>query len=298
MCASALILSVSLMMTASRADEPNRFSSQSISNQDRGELLIQSLRSRSASERWLLLRKERELRQQLENTRKNSTSGESVPPAEIGGNLPAPILSKPFPTAEQIQQKVFNPEPLDLNPLSEQPALPEFREPIPIAQSKTEKVPRPKTAETPEQLRKITEILPYHDYSPETFSKKAPGNKLPEEKWTTKPYVPRNFENVLFTWEATNLYHNPLYFEDPALERYGHTYPDYIQPFASAGRFGVQLLGLPYQMTIDPIRKKDYTLGWYRPGECAPKLLYQIPWNKHAAAVQAGVTTGMFFLIP
>ena len=148
-------------------------------------------------------------------------------------------------------------------------------------------------------MRKITEIEPYHDYSPETASKKKLKRDFkPKEYWTSKPYTPRIFEDVLFTWEASDLYHNPLYFEDPALERYGHTYPDIVQPFASVGRFGLQLVGLPYQMTIDPICSKHYALGWYRPGECAPKLLYQIPWNTRAATVQAGVVTGLIFLIP
>ena len=54
----------------------------------------------------------------------------------------------------------------------------------------------------------------------------------------------------------------------------------------------------PYQMTIDPILKKTYSLGWYRPGEPAPMLLYQVPWNAEAAAAQAGVMTGLFFLVP
>jgi hypothetical protein len=51
-------------------------------------------------------------------------------------------------------------------------------------------------------------------------------------------------------------------------------------------------------MTIDPIYKKRYSLGYYRPGEYAPKKLYQIPLNLDAAIVEAGVVTGLFFLIP
>ena len=63
--------------------------------------------------------------------------------------------------------------------------------------------------------------------------------------------------------------------------------------------FTTQLLGLPYQMAIDPIHKRIYTLGWYRPGEgCIPKLCYLVPWNSKAAAIEAGVVTGLIFLIP
>ena len=112
------------------------------------------------------------------------------------------------------------------------------------------------------------------------------------------PYKERNFDEIVYAWEPTNLSYNPLYFEDAPLERYGHTHHPLLQPFVSATRFGVQLVGLPYQMTIDPIYKKRYTLGYYRPGEYAPKKLYQIPLNLDAAIVEAGVVTGMFFLIP
>ena len=112
------------------------------------------------------------------------------------------------------------------------------------------------------------------------------------------PYEDRVFVPTVLQWEAPNLTHLPLYFSDPALERYGHTYPFVVQPFVSAAKFGGQLLGLPYQMACDPIWCEQYALGWYRPGEVAPKLTYQIPLNAKAAAVQAGVTTGLFFLIP
>ena len=114
----------------------------------------------------------------------------------------------------------------------------------------------------------------------------------------TDPYVGRAYSNTCFQWRATDLYHNPLYFEDPGLERYGHTHWDAVQPFVSTGQFGLQLVGLPYQMTIDPMCKKMYTLGWYRPGECAPKKYYQIPWNTEAAFSQAAVVTGLFFVVP
>ncbi len=111
-------------------------------------------------------------------------------------------------------------------------------------------------------------------------------------------YPPRVFPGTVYQWEPSNFYHYPLYFEDPQLERYGHTYGCIAQPIASLARFSGQLVLLPYQMTLDPICTKQYTLGWYRPGECAPKLHYQFPLNAHAAAVQAAVVTGIFFAIP
>ena len=111
-------------------------------------------------------------------------------------------------------------------------------------------------------------------------------------------YPPRQFPGFIYQWEASNMYHYPLYFEDPALERYGHTRGCISQPVASIARFGTQLVFLPYQMTLDPVCTPMYTLGWYRPGDCAPKLHYQPPLNGTAALVEVGVVTGLFFAIP
>ncbi len=91
--------------------------------------------------------------------------------------------------------------------------------------------------------------------------------------------------------------YNPLYFQDVQLERYGHTY-GCLQPAVSLGRFGVQLIGLPYQMALDPPCKCVYPLGYYRPGECAPKLCYQIPLNARAAVDAAGFYSGLGVILP
>lgn len=109
-------------------------------------------------------------------------------------------------------------------------------------------------------------------------------------------YPVRNFAHINYCWEPTNLYNLPLYFQDACLERYGHTRHYTIQPLFSVGLFATQLVGLPYQMSIDPVWKKRYALGWYRPGQCVPYKYYQIPWNTQAALTEAGVITGAYFL--
>lgn len=125
------------------------------------------------------------------------------------------------------------------------------------------------------------------------------GRLCPDEvRLSAEPFQTRMHADMVYHWSASNLHHNPLYFEDFALERYGHTYPDWLQPAVSVGLFSTQLIGLPYQMTLHPPCSKEYTLGWYRPGECTPKLHYQIPLNLEAAAVQAGVVGGLIWMIP
>ena len=179
----------------------------------------------------------------------------------------------------------------------------------------------PRSATQARELKKVTEILPYFDYEPDPSvvqddacrficprpdgrpcKASSQGEKHPEcpdeLALNTASYEPRVISDSVFTWEASNLYHNPLYFEDASLERYGHTHWYVAQPFVSVGKFGIQLAGLPYQMTIDPICKKRYTLGWYRPGECAPKKCCQIPLNAKAGINQAAVLTGLILLIP
>lgn len=188
-----------------------------------------------------------------------------------------------------------------------------FRQPQPPQQY-------PEPARDPKQLKKITEILPYEDYEPDPETRRnnpcanlCPRPKdprcqaksdqtalvCPEEiRFAREPFKGRTFQERLFPWVASNIHYNPLYFEDVPLERYGHSHGDLIQPFVSVAKFGVQLVGLPYQMTIDPVRKKIYPLGYYRPGDCAPKKYYQIPFNLEAALREAGVWTALVFIFP
>jgi hypothetical protein len=160
-------------------------------------------------------------------------------------------------------------------------------------------------------FRPITKIQPFYSYSP---TGKHPGEyqcpqpgSLPEKDRARCPdiralptvgSVERFFPLVNYNWLASNLHHKPLYFQDVPLERYGHKFPYGLQPFVSLGRFGVQLIGIPYQMAMDPICEDVYALGLYRPGDCAPKLFYQIPYNFKAAAAAGGVYAGLIFLIP
>jgi hypothetical protein len=166
------------------------------------------------------------------------------------------------------------------------------------------------------ELSPIHDILPYADYEPDPelarddpCANQCPrppgcppseGSSLCPEEYDL-PYVAGDLRSpgeIVFAWEASNLYSNPLYFDDPKLERYGHTYHPVVQPFVSTGRFGVQLLALPYKATIDPYCKRMYALGFYRPGDCAPEQIEPIPWNRDAALMQGAATTGAIFLIP
>ena len=178
-----------------------------------------------------------------------------------------------------------------------------------------------KTRATPLLPKKVTQILPFADYNPDEPNRRADSRRLhsprsegyqsrkspedgyapssPEElKLEGQPFQERMFAESLFVWEPSNIFYNPLYFEDAALERYGHTHHDLLQPFVSTGKFGIRLLGLPYQTRFHPIHSKVYPLGWYRPGEYAPRKHTYVPLSLSAGTFEAGVLTALFFLFP
>ena len=113
-----------------------------------------------------------------------------------------------------------------------------------------------------------------------------------------RPYELRSWAPTTFTWKASGLCHKPLYFEDVHLERYGHSWGPYIQPVFSGAHFFLTVPILPYKMGLYPPNECMYTLGYYRPGSCAPYLLDPLPISIRAALAQGGVATGVAYLLP
>lgn len=252
--------------------------------------------------------KQRDAEQRFRDAVGNDDLFEDLP------NTSSAIPSKAPQKANVDQDSLRSlPEPAPILPPEDRiAALPD-----PQPQAADEAVPEPVTS--PTQLKRISDIQPFFDYQPASAIKgevcwdlcprpdgmpckpDENGNmpECPAEfKLSDAAYSNRMFADCLYQWQATDQWHNPLYFEDPALERYGHVHHECVQPFVSVAKFGVQLVGLPYQMTIDPVCKKMYNLGYYRPGECAPKKYYRIPWNTHAAVNEAAVWTGLFYIFP
>ena len=119
------------------------------------------------------------------------------------------------------------------------------------------------------------------------------------EDWV--PLAPRNWGPQRKYWAAAATCHLPLYFQDPVLERYGHsvehfmgpigqflTYPvddptqstqrnQMLQPWFSAGLMGLQIIAWPYNLIMDPPWEAQYDLGYYRPGDNIPTDTYWLP---------------------
>lgn len=111
------------------------------------------------------------------------------------------------------------------------------------------------------------------------------------------PGAHREWCGTTFYWQASLLNHQPLYFEDVNLERHGFSY-GLLQPLVSGAKFFVRIPALPYLMTAQPLQETQYTLGETRPGNHASYVCERPPLRWDAAAVQAGATLGLIFIIP
>lgn len=111
-------------------------------------------------------------------------------------------------------------------------------------------------------------------------------------------FQPRQWTPSQIAWKASGLAHKPLYFQEVNLERYGHTAGPVLQPFLSAAHFFVNIAVLPYKMGIHPPTECQYTLGYYRPGSCAPWIVPPVPLSLRGAVVQGATISGLIALIP
>ena len=68
-----------------------------------------------------------------------------------------------------------------------------------------------------------------------------------------------------YQWTASGLYHNPLYFQDRNLERFGHA-AGRVQPWLSAASFATDLAAMPVNAILHPWYDSVYSLGYPRPG--------------------------------
>ena len=111
-------------------------------------------------------------------------------------------------------------------------------------------------------------------------------------------FQPRAFAPMTYAWTASGLCHKPLYFEDVQLERYGHMAGPWVQPFASAANFFATIPILPYKMGLEPPGECLFTLGYYRPGDCAPYMFDPIPLSVRAGLFEAGAWVGGAAIFP
>jgi hypothetical protein len=203
-----------------------------------------------------------------------------APPAEAAPSADRMIQPQPMPETDMPTS------PSTADQLLEQDQLPSMDDELAAAPGGLPPCPKPDEI----QLKKIAEIS--YDISA------SKGNFPPECGIAEGDYQPRAWPQTTFTWTASGLCHRPLYFEDVQLERYGHSWGPYLQPIVSGAHFFLTVPLLPYKMGLYPPNECIYTLGYYRPGSCAPYLIDPLPLSVRAGLLQAGVWTGGAFLIP
>lgn len=107
-----------------------------------------------------------------------------------------------------------------------------------------------------------------------------------------------------FSWAAPAVYHRPLYFEQPNLERYGHYVTccdcpaDLLQSGVSAAHFFATVPLLPYKIGVHSCCERQYVLGSYRPGSCNPHQLTKPQLSCRGLTYQTLATSGIVFVVP
>ncbi|TWT43355.1 hypothetical protein [Botrimarina hoheduenensis] len=103
---------------------------------------------------------------------------------------------------------------------------------------------------------------------------------------------------MALTWTPAAVRTRPLYFEEINAERYGYGHAACLQPVVSAAHFFGTAAALPYLMGAQPPCECVYTLGHYRPGDCAPNRRHRWPMSARGLGWQTLTTVGLVALIP
>lgn len=130
------------------------------------------------------------------------------------------------------------------------------------------------------------------------WTRPSDGNVPPECPLGDKEYSERCFSPVTYTWKASGLCHKPLVFEEPQLERYGHSFRPIVQPICSAAHFFACVPAIPYILGVETPNECVYTLGYYRPGSCAPFTIDPLPLSVRGALFQGAAVAGGIALLP
>jgi hypothetical protein len=215
-------------------------------------------------------------------------SGELLPDLAPPVFVPTPPQGRPGDRSDAQTPSAGPPLPVRMGPPTEPNAAP-------LPSLEQELAEQPKLGEkctSPRDLKSIRSITADISVKPEdlTGSKRLP----PECSLGDASFRPRQWHCTTFAWTAAATCHNPIYFEDEQLERYGHSWGPVKQTTISAVRFFATVPLVPYFMGVYPPNECIYDLGQYRPGSCAPYYLDPLP-----ISVRGALYEGMFLsLLP
>jgi hypothetical protein len=113
-----------------------------------------------------------------------------------------------------------------------------------------------------------------------------------------EPGIPnRGFMGMTYAWVAPGVCHQPDYFEQVNVERYGFTAGP-LQPAVSAAHFFMTIPALPYFVGARPMRECNYTLGYYRAGSNIPYQRNRLPISLRGAIFEAGAIAAIVGFLP
>ena len=106
-----------------------------------------------------------------------------------------------------------------------------------------------------------------------------------------------NWQNRLAVFDSPMFHHNPLYFEQVNVERYGNHH-GFFQPAVSAAHFFGSAVILPYKIGAYHPWESRYTLGHYRPGDLNPNQWHRYPLTVRGVAYQTLTVLGLGIGLP
>ncbi|MDP6445698.1 MAG: hypothetical protein QF805_18025 [Pirellulaceae bacterium] len=153
----------------------------------------------------------------------------------------------------------------------------------------------PTAKEVAEAVRKFSDI---------TLNIKPEAKELPEDCATNlfspqgDPTMMRAWALVEYHWEPSEFFHQPLYFDDQPLERYGQSMAPRLQPLISGAHFFGNFFVTPYKMGVNRTHDRISTLGYYRAGSYAPCVRQRIPFELQGMSFETAAALGLIFILP
>ena len=246
---------------------------------------------------------------QMETTETETTEVEldqeemTLPPEELPQeDLAPPAETNRQPTTDQRQPRTFQPAPPRDAPRPD-PFVEADEEPdagLPNSEDSTlADEGRDAQTDCTEELAKI-KARTLSEVNLSIAVAGDPGQDFPVEcsiddgSW----HEGRCWCETTYMWKASALCHKPLYFENEALERYGHSWGPCLDPLVSGAHFFTRLPALPYCMGVTAPNECVYAMGHYRPGNCAPYLISPCPVTSTGEIFQAAATVGVIAILP
>lgn len=114
----------------------------------------------------------------------------------------------------------------------------------------------------------------------------------------TIPEYQRSWPVRDFHWQASQFWHQPLYWDYVPWDYSGQWSHRFLQPWKSGVHFFCTFPIIPYKMGLDRPFDRVYTLGKHRPGNAAPRLRQRLPWQWDAITWETAGWVAASYIFP